>query len=161
LADTSITRSLNAIKYVIKHRDFGKDNIGYFFYLGSHHMLHLHFSFAERDYESYKSYRDYTLALTDNIVQSLKIALHTLPIEAASFIVDKEETMTWKEYSIPCRYELERRLLLDGLVSQKDCYYTFDEASLKADWVVLGGDDKKNFLSKDVLVPSLDFKKNR
>jgi hypothetical protein len=158
LADTSITRSLNAIKYAVKHRDFGKDDIGYLFYLGSDHMLHLHFSFSESNYESYKSYRDYVVELTEHIIQSLKITHNVPALKTADAIVEKEEILTWKEFSIPCRYELERSLLLQGIVSAQDCYYTFDETSLKADWVMLGDDDKKNFLSKDTLVPSLDFK---
>jgi hypothetical protein len=159
LADTPITRSLNAIKYVIKHKDFGKDNIGYFLYLGSRHMLHLHFSFSENNFESYKSYRDYVLELTDQIIQSLKIMLSAPAIKIDSALVEKEELLTWNEFSFPRRYELERRLLLQGKVDPSDCYYTFDEITLKSDSIIMGGDDRKNFLSKDVLVPSLDFSK--
>ena len=156
-SDTPITRQLSSVKYAINHKDFGKDTVGYYIPLGKNHLLHLHFSYLEKNYESLKGYREYTLAFTEKIIQSLVIKLNVPVIQTDGAIVDQEETMMWDQFLIPCRYELERQLLRAGKVNQSDCYHMFNEESLKADWVVIEN-RKKNFLSKEVLVPSLDFK---
>lgn len=154
LPDTPASRQLNSLKYKLKHINLGEDDEGFYLPLDSSHLLHLHFSFVEREYNSYADYTAYISALVDSVMQSLRVNSEAPAIAFSGAIVAQEEILEWDEFSFPFRYELEKKLLTQGIAKPDDC--SFNETSLNTDWVVINN-DRKNFLSTSALVPSLNF----